>query len=73
MEVNPDRKFRLEPRRWLDVNTDNHPATPATKSASNLIICIPLVLVNTDESEELCGLGSTRPSYIITLERSASQ
>lgn len=47
MEVNPNRKLGVDPRRWLTVNI--FPATPVAKPSTNVMLCIPLDLVGTTE------------------------
>lgn len=49
MEVNPNGKPGVEPRKQSAVNFDNITATPAAKPSPNATPCIPLNLVGTDE------------------------
>lgn len=49
MEVNPNGKPGVEPRKQLAVNIDNFTATPAAKPSPNATPCIPLDLVGKDE------------------------
>lgn len=63
MEVNPDRKPKIEPRRQLAINTDNSPATAAAKPAPNIMPYIPLDLVGTTRWRAF-NLSSSRPPYI---------
>lgn len=63
MEVNPDRKTRVEPQRRLVVNTDNFSATPATKLGPIVFLWILLVWLR--EVGSNC-LGSALFPCIIT-------
>lgn len=62
-KINQDRRPGLQPA----VNTENFPATAATKPFPNVISRIPLDLVVMAKREETCNLGCTQPLYTIIL------
>lgn len=50
MEVNPERKSRVELQRQLAVNTDNLLVTLPVKQVPNMMPCVPLNLLGMAKS-----------------------
>lgn len=51
MEVNPNKKPKVKPQKWLTINTDNLPITSAAELDPNIMHCIPLDFLHTANSE----------------------